>query len=1065
MSNLLQACCKLKLISGLPHQICHDKLISRKIKLAASVHAIWVLKIGCFLKQRQRLSVSVLHHLCSAHVLQSWCEVCHNNFTSNLFSSGLVDYALLLCRKFAAKVSHQVSHDKLISRKIKLAASVHVIWVLKIGCFLKQRQRLSVSVLHHLCSAHVLQSWCEVCHNNFTSNLFSSGLVDYALLLCRKFAAKVSHQVSHDKLISRKIKLAASVHVIWVLKIGCFLKQRQRLSVSVLHHLCSAHVLQSWCEVCHNNFTSNLFSSGLVDYALLLCRKFAAKVSHQVSHDKLISRKIKLAASVHVIWVLKIGCFLKQRQRLSVSVLHHLCSAHVLQSWCEVCHNNFTSNLFSSGLVDYALLLCRKFAAKVSHQVSHDKLISRKIKLAASVHVIWVLKIGCFLKQRQRLSVSVLHHLCSAHVLQSWCEVCHNNFTSNLFSSGLVDYALLLCRKFAAKVSHQVSHDKLISRKIKLAASVHVIWVLKIGCFLKQRQRLSVSVLHHLCSAHVLQSWCEVCHNNFTSNLFSSGLVDYALLLCRKFAAKVSHQVSHDKLISRKIKLAASVHVIWVLKIGCFLKQRQRLSVSVLHHLCSAHVLQSWCEVCHNNFTSNLFSSGLVDYALLLCRKFAAKVSHQVSHDKLISRKIKLAASVHVIWVLKIGCFLKQRQRLSVSVLHHLCSAHVLQSWCEVCHNNFTSNLFSSGLVDYALLLCRKFAAKVSHQVSHDKLISRKIKLAASVHVIWVLKIGCFLKQRQRLSVSVLHHLCSAHVLQSWCEVCHNNFTSNLFSSGLVDYALLLCRKFAAKVSHQVSHDKLISRKIKLAASVHVIWVLKIGCFLKQRQRLSVSVLHHLCSAHVLQSWCEVCHNNFTSNLFSSGLVDYALLLCRKFAAKVSHQVSHDKLISRKIKLAASVHVIWVLKIGCFLKQRQRLSVSVLHHLCSAHVLQSWCEVCHNNFTSNLFSSGLVDYALLLCRKFAAKVSHQVSHDKLISRKIKLAASVHVIWVLKIGCFLKQRQRLSVSVLHHLCSTHVLQSWCEVCHNNFTTNLFCKWVGRLCFVTLQEVCCKSVTSS
>ncbi|GBL72078.1 hypothetical protein AVEN_115090-1 [Araneus ventricosus] len=31
-----------KFASKLPHQVCHDKLISRKIELAASVHAIWV---------------------------------------------------------------------------------------------------------------------------------------------------------------------------------------------------------------------------------------------------------------------------------------------------------------------------------------------------------------------------------------------------------------------------------------------------------------------------------------------------------------------------------------------------------------------------------------------------------------------------------------------------------------------------------------------------------------------------------------------------------------------------------------------------------------------------------------------------------------------------------------------------------------------------------------------------------------------------------------------------------------------------------------------------------------
>ncbi|GBO30908.1 hypothetical protein AVEN_129052-1, partial [Araneus ventricosus] len=38
------------------------------------------------------------------------------------------------------------------------------------------------------------------------------------------------------------------------------------------------------------------------------------------------------------------------------------------------------------------------------------------------------------------------------------------------------------------------------------------------------------------------------------------------------------------------------------------------------------------------------------------------------------------------------------------------------------------------------------------------------------------------------------------------------------FACGLVDYDLLLCRKFAAKLPHQACQDKLISRKIKLPA-------------------------------------------------------------------------------------------------------------------------------------------------------------------------------------------------------------------------------------------------------
>ncbi|GBN53231.1 hypothetical protein AVEN_89725-1, partial [Araneus ventricosus] len=40
-----------------------------------------------------------------------------------------------------------------------------------------------------------------------------------------------------------------------------------------------------------------------------------------------------------------------------------------------------------------------------------------------------------------------------------------------------------------------------------------------------------------------------------------------------------------------------------------------------------------------------------------------------------------------------------------------------------------------------------------------------------------------------------------------------------------------------------------------------------------------------------------------------------------------------------------------------------------------------------------------------------------------------------------------------------------LQSWCEFSHDIFTANFFCKWVGRLCFVTLQEVRCKLAVSS
>ncbi|GBL92093.1 hypothetical protein AVEN_102634-1 [Araneus ventricosus] len=64
-------------------------------------------------------------------------------------------------------------------------------------------------------------------------------------------------------------------------------------------------------------------------------------------------------------------------------------------------------------------------------------------------------------------------------------------------------------------------------------------------------------------------------------------------------------------------------------------------------------------------------------------------------------------------------------------------------------------------------------------------------------------------------------------VLQSWCEVMTTS-QQTCFVSGSVDYALLPCRKFAAKLPHQVCHDKLISRKIKLAASTDAIWNLTV---------------------------------------------------------------------------------------------------------------------------------------------------------------------------------------------------------------------------------------------
>ncbi|GBO23993.1 hypothetical protein AVEN_187141-1 [Araneus ventricosus] len=69
---------------------------------------------------------------------------------------------------------------------------------------------------------------------------------------------------------------------------------------------------------------------------------------------------------------------------------------------------------------------------------------------------------------------------------------------------------------------------------------------------------------------------------------------------------------------------------------------------------------------------------------------------------------------------------------------------------------------------------------------------------------------------------------------------CHDKFVASLFQTKIViwetcftrrvvDYAILPFRRIAANLSRQVCHDKIISRKIKLAANVHVIWELHWG--------------------------------------------------------------------------------------------------------------------------------------------------------------------------------------------------------------------------------------------
>ncbi|GBM86368.1 hypothetical protein AVEN_186534-1 [Araneus ventricosus] len=71
------------------------------------------------------------------------------------------------------------------------------------------------------------------------------------------------------------------------------------------------------------------------------------------------------------------------------------------------------------------------------------------------------------------------------------------------------------------------------------------------------------------------------------------------------------------------------------------------------------------------------------------------------------------------------------------------------------------------------------------------------------------------------------NHLCVCLITNLFCnrgvKFVITTSQQTCFASGLVDYALLLCSKFAAKLPHQVCHDKLISRKIELAASVYAI--------------------------------------------------------------------------------------------------------------------------------------------------------------------------------------------------------------------------------------------------
>ncbi|GBN75722.1 hypothetical protein AVEN_8322-1 [Araneus ventricosus] len=116
------------------------------------------------------------------------------------------------------------------------------------------------------------------------------------------------------------------------------------------------------------------------------------------------------------------------------------------------------------------------------------------------------------------------------------------------------------------------------------------------------------------------------------------------------------------------------------------------------------------------------------------------------------------------------------------------------------------------------------------------------------------------------------YHLCSKLVLQSWCEVHQVGWS--------------ICRKFAAKLPLQVCHDKLISRKIKLAASVHAIWDIaattQIAILVCSRLALQICKLR----ANLTRQECK-CETSFQQVNFEVTMGR----ICSKLAASNSLQI------------------------------------------------------------------------------------------------------------------------------------------------------------------------------
>ncbi|GBM00932.1 hypothetical protein AVEN_151389-1 [Araneus ventricosus] len=110
-----------------------------------------------------------------------------------------------------------------------------------------------------------------------------------------------------------------------------------------------------------------------------------------------------------------------------------------------------------------------------------------------------------------------------------------------------------------------------------------------------------------------------------------------------------------------------------------------------------------------------------------------------------------------------------------------------------------------------------------------------------------------------KCAVSTLQQTCFA-VLAYKCVVSTSQQTC--FESGLVDYAVLLCKNFAANLPRQVCYDKVIPRKITLAANVHAVWAGTQSCPSSARG-CSIAIRRLFAGSF----WCQITCQNITTSV------------------------------------------------------------------------------------------------------------------------------------------------------------------------------------------------------